>query len=138
MDSFLEGSKTLENLENAFYAEASLAFRYHFFSIIAQFEGMDRCATMFEDFSKGGKDNVHGCLDFLRLAKDPDSQIPFGNTAKNLQSLLQTEIQQFTEIYPEFARVARDEGFTDIASWFDTLEKLKRRRTEKLEKVTND
>ncbi len=138
MDTFLEGSKTLENLEKAFYAEASLAFRYHFFAIIAQFEGMDRYAGMFEDFSKGGKDNVHGCLDFLRQAVDPDSKIPFGSTQKNLQSLLQTEIQQFTEIYPDMARVARDEGFTDIASWFDTLEKLKRARTQKLKKVDNE
>lgn len=138
MDTFLEGSKTLENLEKAFYAEASLAFRYHFFSIIAGFEGLDRYATLFKDFSDGGKDNVHGCLDFLRQAKDPDSKIPIGSTQKNLESVLQTEIQQFTELYPDMARIAREEGFTDIASWFDTLEKLKRARTQKLKKVENE
>ena len=134
----IEASKTFENLKQAFFEEASLAFRYHYFSIIAEFDGLERYSELFKEFAEGGTQSVHGCLDFLRLTRDPSSGIPLGNTQKNLESLSQTETQQVTEIYPEMARVAREEGFSDIASWFDTLEKLKRSHLQKLKKATHE
>jgi rubrerythrin len=138
MDNKLEESRTFENLKQAFFEEASLAFRYEFFATIAEFEGMDRFSSLFRDFAEGGTSNVHGCLDFLRLAKDPSSDIPLGGTRKNLESVLQTETKQCSEIYPEMARIAREEGFTDIASWFETLEKLKRSHLRKIQKVSHE
>lgn len=138
MNRELENSKTFENLKMAFYEEAGLAFRYRFFSVIAEFEGMDRFAALFRDFADGGVCNANGSLDYLRLARDPSSDIPIGSTQKNLQSVLETEVKQFSEIYPEMARVAREEGFMDIASWFDTLEKLKRSHARKLRKAGDE
>ena len=138
MDNKLEDSKTFENLKQAFFSEASLAFRYRFFATIAEFEGLDRFCTLFREFAEGGDCNVQGSLDFLRTALDPASGVPIGGTQKNLQSVLQTESEQCAEIYPEMARVAREEGFTDVASWFDTLEKLKRSHLSKIEKVTHE
>ena len=128
----LEDSRTFENLRTAFFEEASLAFRYRFFAVVAEFEGLDANAQLFKDLAEGGTGNVHGCLDFLRLIRDPSANVPIGSTLKNTQSVVQSETRQYTEIYPEMARVAREEGFTDIASWFDTLEKLKRGHVQKL------
>ena len=128
----LENSRTFENLRKAYFSEASLAYRYLFYAIVADYEGLDKFAKLFKEFHEGGTSNAHGCLDFLRLIQDPDAAVPVGGTMKNMEALLQTEISQFSEIYPEMARVAREEGFTDIASWFDTLEKLKRSHSQKL------
>lgn len=126
MERKLEHSQTFENLKAAFFEEASLALRYRFFSVIAEFEGLDRFSQLFRELSEGGTCNAHGVLDFLRLARDPSSDVPIGSTQKNVEAILQSEAKQCSELYPEMARVAREEGFTDVASWFDTLEKLKR------------
>jgi len=138
MDRKLEESQTFANLKQAFMEEASLAFRYQYFSIIAEFEGLDRHSALFREWSEGGKTNVHGCLDFLRLARDPSADIPLGGTQKNLEALVQSETRQRAELYPAMARVAREEGFSDIASWFDTLEKLKRSHLNKIEGLRHD
>lgn len=137
MEPRLEESRTFENLREAFFEEAALAFRYRFFAIVAEFEGLDRQAELFKEIAEGGTCNTNGCMDFLRLGRDPSSAIPLGGSRKNIESVLQTETRQFSEIYPEMARVAREEGFTDIASWFDTLEKLKRSHVSKLRKAAD-
>lgn len=135
MESELHSSETFENLKKAFFDEASLSFRYGFFAIVADFEGMDNYAKIFKDFAEGGVQNVQGCMDFLRLAADPSSDVPIGSTLKNLESVLQTETQHFSEQYGKMAEAARKEGFMDIASWFDSLEKLKASRAKKLKQV---
>jgi rubrerythrin len=135
MDKALESSRTFENLKKAYFEEASLAFRYRFFATVAEFEGLEGLGGLFKDFAEGGSCNVLGCLDFLRLVKDPSSDVPLGNTRKNLESVIQSETQHFTEVYPEMARIAREEGFSDIASWFDTLEKLKRSHVQKIQEA---
>jgi rubrerythrin len=137
LDRKLERSRTFENLKKSFYEEASLVFRYLYFAQIAEFEGQERFKALFNEFAEGGHSNVHGSLDFLREAKDPSSDIPLGGTLKNIESVIQTETQQCSEIYPQMAQVAREEGFTDIASWFETLEKLKRSHLNRMKKVKN-
>ena len=134
-ESDLEGAKTQVALEEAFAEEARLVFRYLYYATIAEFEGKEELAAAFRELAEGGLMNVHGCLDYLKLARDPDSRLPIGSTAANLQSLLQTEVRQFNQLYPERARQARSEGFTDVASWFDTLEKLKRAHARKLREL---
>lgn len=137
-DLELESSQTFENLKKAFYDEASLAFRYRFFSVVADFEGMDQYSALFKEFAEGGVQTVHGCLDFLRIVGDPSAEVPIGSTQKNVEAVLQTEIRHFSEQYREMARVAREEGFTDVASWFDTLEKLKRSRVSKIKRASHE
>jgi rubrerythrin len=131
-DRKLEDSKTFENLKEAFFEEAGLASRYRFFATVAEFEGKDRHGALFRELAEGGAPCAHGCLDFLRLARDPSADVPIGNTSKNLEAVLQTESTQYLERYPEMARIAREEGFTDVASWFDTLAKLKRSHAERI------
>lgn len=134
----LERSRTFENIKRAFLEEASLVFRYLYYAIIADYEGLDRHSALFREIAEGGTTNVHGSFDFLAMAADPDSGIPVGGTFKNLESLLQTETRQQSRTYPEMARTAREEGFNDVASWFDTLEKLKRAHVARLEQIARD
>ena len=47
--------------------------------------------------------------------------VPFGETSENLKSAVEGETYEFTEMYPVFARTARDEGFAELANWFETL-----------------
>ncbi|MDD4973256.1 MAG: ferritin family protein [Bacteriovorax sp.] len=132
MDNKFEASQTFENLKKAFEDEAKLYFRYKFFLSVSEYEGLGKISKTLRDFSEGSLDNVNGSLDFLRNFKDPSSQVPIGNSSQNIASILQTEIEQANEIYPEMAKIARDEGFSDVASWFDTLEKLKRHHVSRL------
>lgn len=131
----LENSRTFENLRDAFLAEASLAFRLRYFTIVAEFEGLDRFAALFREYSENGDTHVHGCLDLLRAARDPSSGVPIGGSRQNLESALQTAVERSSQSYPEMARVAREEGFTDIASWFDTLEKYQAMQAARLREL---
>ncbi|MFI5361134.1 MAG: ferritin family protein [Elusimicrobiota bacterium] len=134
----LEDSRTFENLRKAFAEEAALAFRYLYYAMLAEFEGMENHSAAFKEIAEGGTTSVHGCFDFLRLARDPESGIAVGGTFKNLESLLQTETKQSDETYPGMARTAREEGLTDIASWFETLEKAKRAHARKLKALAHE
>ncbi len=131
----LANTATQRALVKSFTEEATLVFRYLYFATIADFEGLEGHAALFRELAEGGLNNVHGCLDYLKTVTDPDSQIPLGDSLRNLQSVLQTEIQQFNQLYPDRTKTARHEGFTDIASWFETLEKLKRAHVQKLKKL---
>ncbi len=134
----LEDSRTYKNLKRAASEEAGLLLRYLYCACIADFEGMDKHSALFKELAEGGTCNVHGCFDFLKLAQDPDSELALGGTFKNLESLLQAETTQYNQTYPEMARVAREEGLMDIASWFDTLEKAKRLHAKRLKELPHE
>lgn len=134
----LEESRTFENVRKAFAEEAALVFRYLYYATLAEFEGLDKHAALFKELAESGTTNVQGCFDFLKLVRDPESGIAVGGTFKNLESLLQTESRQSASLYPEMARAAREEGLTDIASWFDTLEKAKRAHVQRLQKLPHE
>jgi rubrerythrin len=134
----LEDSRTFENVRKAFAEEAALVFRYLYYATLAEFEGLEKHAALFKEIAEGGTSSVHGCFDFLKLVRDPDSGIAIGGTFKNLESMLQSETRQYNQTYPEMARTAREEGLTDIASWFETLEKAKRAHVQKLRKLSHE
>ena len=62
---------------------------------------------------------IQAAVDAIRHALTTD--VPFGNTRLNLQSAIEGETYEYTQMYPGFAKTARDEGFTEIAEWFETL-----------------
>lgn len=132
MHNDFEQSLTYHNLKKAFEDEAKLYFRYKYFLSVSEYEGLEKISKMLRDFSESSIDNVQGNMDFLRNFKDPSSGVPLGNTSQNLASILQTEIEQSSDLYPQMAKIAREEGFSDVASWFDTLEKCKRVHVTKL------
>jgi len=128
----LEGLETHKHLKDAFAEEAVTAYRYLYFAKIADIEGQPDVAQLFRDLAEGGICNAHGSLDFLRTEGDPLTGAPIGQTDRNLHASLLAESTEFSELYPDMAAVAHAEGFPDVASWFETLTKLKRAHVQLL------
>jgi rubrerythrin len=117
----LEGSKTHENLKEAFACESQANRRYLWFAQKADVEGYPEVAMLFRSVAEGETGHAHGHLDFLAEVGDPATGEPIGETEANLRSAVAGETYEYTEMYPGFARTAREEGFTSIAEWLETL-----------------
>jgi rubrerythrin len=128
----LAGLQTHQHLKDAFAEEAITAYRYLYFAKIADIEGQPDVAQLFRDLAEGGICNAHGSLDFLRTEGDPLTGAPIGETDRNLHAALLAESTEHSELYPDMAAVAHAEGFPDVASWFETLQKLKRAHAAQL------
>ncbi|HET6266095.1 MAG TPA: rubrerythrin family protein [Acidobacteriota bacterium] len=117
----LKGTKTHDNLKNAFAGESQANRRYLYFARRADIEGYPDIGGLFRDTSEAETGHAFGHLDYLKEAGDPVTNVGIGNTRSNLQSAIEGETYEYTEMYPGMARVARDEGFPEIADWFETL-----------------
>jgi rubrerythrin len=117
----LRGSKTHENLKRAFAGESQANRRYLFFARVADIEGHPDIAGLFRDTAEGETGHALGHLEFLKRVGDPATDLPMGATQENLASAVAGETNEASDMYPEMARIAREEGFGDIADWFETL-----------------
>jgi len=126
MAKALKGTKTHENLKEAFRGESQANRRYLYFARRADIEGYPDIGGLFRDTSEAETGHAFGHLDFLKEVGDPATEEPFGSTEQNLQSAIAGETYEFTQMYPGFAKAARDEGFDEIAEWFETLAKAEK------------
>jgi rubrerythrin len=117
----LAGTKTHENLKTAFAGESQANRRYLYFARRADIEGYPDLGGLFRDTSEAETGHAFGHLDFLKEVGDPVTGVPIGDTEKNLKSAVEGETYEYTEMYPGFAKTAREEGFDEIAEWFETL-----------------
>ena len=117
----LKGSKTHENLKQAFAAESQANRRYLYFAQKADVEGYPDIAALFRSVAEGETGHAFGHLDFLADVGDPVTGVRVGATEDNLRSAIESETYEYTEMYPRFAGVARDEGFEEVAEWLETL-----------------
>ena len=117
----LQGSKTHQNLKEAFAGESQANRRYLYFAQKADIEGYPDVAALFRSIAEGETGHAFGHLDFLAGIGDPVTGEPVGPTEDNLRSAIAGETYEYTEMYPGFARTARDEGFTEVAEWLETL-----------------
>jgi rubrerythrin len=124
--SDLKGTKTHENLKHAFAAESQANRRYLYFARVADIEGYPEVGGLFRDTSEAETGHAFGHMDFLRAVGDPTTDIPFGSTRDNLKSAIEGETYEYTQMYPGMARTAREEGFVEVAQWFETLAKAER------------
>jgi rubrerythrin len=122
----LRGTKTHENLKRAFAVESQANRRYLYFARVADIEGYAEIGGLFRDTSEAETGHAFGHMDFLKSVGDPATEVPFGSTRANLQSAIEGETYEYTQMYPDMARMARDEGFPEIAEWFETLAKAER------------
>ena len=122
----LKGSKTEENLKAAFAGESQANRRYLYFAKVADVEGSPEIAANFRDTAEGETGHAHGHLDFLKVVGDPATGLPLGDTATNLKASIAGETHEYTDMYPGMAKTARDEGFAEIADWFETLAKAEK------------
>jgi rubrerythrin len=121
MAKALNGSKTLDNLKHAFAGESQANRRYLYFARRADIEGYPDVGGLFRDTSEAETGHAFGHLDFIKEVGDPATGKPIGDTAKNLAAAVAGETYEYTEMYPGFAKTARDEGFAEVAEWFETL-----------------
>lgn len=121
MSKSLKGSKTHDNLKGAFAGESQANRRYLYFARQADIEGYPEVGGLFRDTSEAETGHAFGHLDFLKQVGDPCTGVAIGDTEKNLKSAVEGETYEYTQMYPGFAKTARDEGFPEIAEWFETL-----------------
>ena len=134
----LDGTKTHHNLKEAFAGESQANRRYLYFAKVADVEGYPDVAGLFKDTADGETGHAHGHLDFLKQVGDPATGQPIGNTAKNLKSAVAGETYEYQTMYPGFAKTAREEGFADIAEWFETLAKAEKSHAGRFDKASKE
>ncbi len=131
----LEGSKTHGNLKDAFAAESQANRRYLYFAKVADIEGYPMVAGNFRETAEGETGHAHGHLDFLKKAGDPATDMPIGDTTDNLKAAIAGETYEYTDMYPGMAKTAREEGFDEIADWFETLAKAEKSHAGRFQKA---
>ena len=131
----LKGSQTETNLKEAFAGESQANRRYLYFAQKADVEGLSDVASVFRSTAEGETGHAHGHLEFLEASGDPATGLPMGSTPDNLKSAISGEIHEYTDMYPSMAKVAREEGFDEIALWFETLAKAERSHAGRFQKI---
>ena len=130
----LNGTKTEKNLKDAFAGESQANRRYLYFAKVADVEGRPDVAGLFKDTADGETGHAHGHLDYLKRVGDPTTGEPIGDSVKNLKASVAGETYEYTQMYPGFAKVAREEGFEEIAEWFETLARAERSHAGRFQK----
>ncbi len=131
----LKGSKTEGNLKAAFAGESQANRRYLYFAQKADVEGYNDVATVFRSTAEGETGHAHGHLEFLEEVGDPATGKPIGETKDNLVAAVTGETHEYTDMYPGMAKTAREEGFEEIADWFETLAKAEKSHAGKFQKT---
>ncbi|MES2714715.1 MAG: rubrerythrin family protein [Pseudomonadota bacterium] len=132
----LKGSKTEQNLKDAFAGESQANRRYLYFANKADIEGQNDVAALFRSTAEGETGHAHGHLEFLENGSgDPATGLPIGSSRQNLAAAVAGETHEYTDMYPGMAKTARDEGFDEIADWFETLAKAERSHANRYQKA---
>ena len=131
----LKGSRTEDNLKAAFAGESQANRRYLYFAAKADVEGQNDVAALFRSTAEGETGHAHGHLEFLEESGDPATGLPIGPTRDNLKAAVAGETHEYTDMYPGMARAAREEGFDEIADWFETLAKAERSHANRYQKA---
>ena len=129
----LAGTQTEANLKAAFAGESQANRRYLYFAQKADVEGYNDVAAVFRSTAEGETGHAHGHLEYLEETGDPATGLPIGNTSNNLKASVAGETHEYTDMYPGMARTARDEGFDEIADWFETLAKAEKSHAGKFQ-----
>ncbi|MCH8181594.1 MAG: rubrerythrin [Proteobacteria bacterium] len=131
----LAGSKTEKNLKDAFAGESQANRRYLYFAQKADVEGYNDVSAVFRSTAEGETGHAHGHLEYLEETGDPATGEPIGSTQLNLKAAVVGETHEYTDMYPGMARTARDEGFEEIADWFETLAKAEKSHAGRFQKA---
>ena len=131
----LVGTKTQKNLKTAFAKSSKANLRYLYFAQKADLEGYNDISAVFRSTAEGETGHAHGHLAYLEETGDPATGEPIGDTALNLKAAIAGETHEYTDMYPGMARSAREEGFDEIADWFETLAKAEKSHAGRFQKA---
>lgn len=130
----LKESRTGANLKISFANESQANRRYLYFARQADVEGYPEIAGLFRDTAEGETSHAVGCLDRLKKIGDPVTGLPIGTTISNLEDAIAGETDECASAYPAMARTAREEGFEEIGTWFDSLAKAEKNHADRFRK----
>ena len=124
----LKGTKTEANLQAAFAGESQARNKYTYFASKAKKEGFVQIAAIFEETAKNEQEHAKIWFKLLHGGE-------IASTAENLLAAAEGENYEWTEMYYEFAKVAREEGFEDIAKLFDGVAAIEKEHEERYRKL---
>lgn len=131
----IKGSKTEQNLLKAFAGESQARMRYDYFAKQAKKEGLEQISAIFEETSMNEREHAKRFFKFLEggpveiTATYPAGMI--GTTLENLLAAAEGENEEWTALYPEFARIADEEGYKEVAAAFKMIAKVEKAHDER-------
>jgi len=138
----IKGTKTEQNLMKAFAGESQARNRYTFFASKARKDGFEQIAAFFEETAAQEKEHAKLFFKFLEggmveiTAMFPAGVI--GSTAENLLASAEGEYEEWDLLYPEFARIAEEEGFSKVAETFKLVTTVEKTHKERYRKLLNN
>jgi rubrerythrin len=127
--SDIKGTKTEQNLKDAFAGESQARNKYTYFASVAKKEGYEKIAAIFLETAENEKE--HAKLHFQHLSG-------IGTTADNLKAAAAGETDEFTDMYPRMAREAKEEGFAEIAFLFESIGRIEKHHQERYQKLLDE
>ena len=124
----LKGSKTWENLQTAFAGESQAHTKYQYYASKAKKDGYEQIAEIFLETSRNEKEHAKLWFKYLHDGEVPD-------TLTNLNDAADGEEYEWTDMYDEFEKVAREEGFTEIANKFKMVAAIEKHHEERYRKL---
>lgn len=146
MSKSLKGTQTEQNLLKSFAGESQARTRYEFFASVAKKEGYQQIAAIFQETANQEKEHAKRFFKFLEGGMlEIEAAYPagvIGTTKENLKAAAEGENEEWTDLYPEFARVAKEEGFPEIATAYKMIAKVEaeheRRYLKLLQNISED
>ncbi len=146
MDKSIKGTRTEQNLLKSFAGESQARNRYEFAAKVAKKEGYEQIAAIFQETANQEKEHAKRFFKFLEGGMaEITSTYPagiIGTTKENLKAAAEGENEEWTELYPEFAKIAKEEGFPEIATAFTMIAKVEaeheRRYLKLLQNISED
>ncbi len=135
----IKGTKTEQNLLKSFAGESQARMRYDYFAKQAKKEGLEQISAIFTETALNEKEHAKRFFKFLEggdieiTATYPAGKI--ASTIENLKASAMGENEEWTELYPEFAKVADEEGFKEIATAFKMIAKVEKAHEERYTKL---
>jgi len=135
----LKGSKTEQNLLKSFAGESQARMRYDYYSKQAKKEGLEQISALFAETALNEKAHAKRFFKFLEGgAVEITATYPagiIGTTLQNLQAAADGEHEEWTELYPEFARIAEEEGYKEVAVAYKMIAKVEKAHEERYSKL---
>ena len=125
----LKGTKTEQNLKTAFAGESQARVKYEYYASQAKKDGYEQMSEIFTETSGNEKEHAKLWFKFLHGGAVP-------STVQNLKDAASGEHYEYSDMYPEFAKIAREEGFEEIALAFEGVSKVEEAHEERYQKLS--
>jgi rubrerythrin len=139
MEKSIKGTQTEQNLLKSFAGESQARNRYEFFAKVARKEGYEQIADIFMETARQEKEHAKRFFKFLEGGMvEITAMYPAGviaTTAENLLAAAEGENEEWTDLYPHFAQVAKEEGFKEVAIAFEFIAKVEAEHEKRYRKL---